>query len=90
MKRWRWEIAAGPGDFLPLVVGFVLLALAVPSFLVLLIAPDPNSGGVRDLLLFIHAIGILLGFGFLVLGMQLLSTPGSLIYRLSHGRFFGR
>ena len=36
MKRWRWEIAAGPGDFLPLLVGFVLLALTVPSFLMLL------------------------------------------------------
>jgi hypothetical protein len=90
MKRWRWEIAAGPGDFLPLLIGLVLLALTVPAFLMLLIAPDPNSGGVRDPLLVIHSAGILLGLGFLVLGTQLLSTPGSLVYRLSHGRFFGR
>jgi len=26
MKRWKWEIAAGRGDFLPLLIGFVLLS----------------------------------------------------------------
>jgi hypothetical protein len=90
MKRWKWEIAAGRGDFLPLLIGFVLLSLTVPPFLVLLISPDQGSGVIRDPLLVIHAAGILFGFGFMVLGVQLLSTPGSLTYRLAHGRFFGR
>jgi len=90
MRRWRWKIAAGPGDFLPVVIGCVLLFLAVPPFLMLLVEPDQNSGMIGKPLLVILGAGILAGFGFLVLGAQLLSVPGSLVYRLAHGRFFGR
>ena len=90
MRRWRWNIGAGPGDFLPIVMGFALLFLSVPAFVMLLISPDQNSGVIGKPLIIILGAGILLGFGFLILGLQLLSMPGSLVYRLAHGRFFGR
>jgi hypothetical protein len=90
MRRWRWKIAAGPGDFLPVVIGCALLFLSVPTFVMLLVAPDQHSGVIGKPLLVILGAGILLGLAFLVLGAQLLSVPGSLVYRLAHGRFFGR
>ena len=90
MKAWKWQIAAGPGDFLPLLIGCVLLFLTVPPFATMLLAPIENSGVIGTPLLVVLGTGILLGFGFIVLGVQLLSTPGSLVYRLAHGRFFRR
>ena len=92
MKRGKWQIAAGPGDFLPLLIGCTLLFLSVPALLVLVFGPDQNqnSGVLGAPLLVIHIAGIILGLGFVVLGVQLLSTPGSLVYRLAHGRFFRR
>jgi hypothetical protein len=91
MKRSKWQIAAGPGDFLPIVIGFALLFLSTPPFLALVLGPpDQNYGVLGAPVLIIHAAGIVLGLGFLVMGVQLLSMPGSLIYRLSHGRFFRR
>ena len=41
-------------------------------------------------MLFIIGVGMLIGIGFVVLGVQLLSMPGSLMYRLAHGRLFRR
>jgi hypothetical protein len=87
-NKGRWQIAAGPGDFLPILIGCVLLFLTVPPFLMMLLAPVEDPGVIGTPLLVILGAGILLGFGFLVLGVQLLSMPGSLLYRLSHGRFF--
>jgi hypothetical protein len=87
-QKGRWQIAAGPGDFLPILVGCVLLFLTVPPFLMLLLGPIENSGVIGTPLLVVLGTGILFGFGFVVLGVQLLSMPGSLLYRLSHGRFF--
>ena len=44
MKSWKWQIAAGPGDFLPLLIGCVLLFLAVPPFATMLLVPMENPG----------------------------------------------
>ena len=90
MKLPKWQIAAGPGDSLPIVVGTGLLFLTIPPFVMLMISPDGNSGYIGVPLLVILGGGILFGLGFLILGIQLLARPGSLVYRLAHGRFFGR
>lgn len=90
MKRGKWTIAAGPGDFLPILIGFALLFLCVPPFAILVFGANPNedTGVLGAPVLIIHTLGIIIGLGFVVLGVQLLSTPGSLVYRLAHGRLF--
>jgi hypothetical protein len=89
--RWpKWELAAGPGDFMPMVIGCAMLFLSVPPFVLLLYSPDRDSGPIVPALLVIIGLGMVLGFGFVVLGVRLLSMPGSLLYRLAHGRLFGR
>jgi hypothetical protein len=90
MRRPKWQISAGPGDFLPLLIGCSLLFLSLPPFLMLMLDPDKNSGGIVKPLMVVLGAGVLFGCGFLVLGLQLLSMPGSLVYRLAHGRFFRR
>lgn len=90
MKPRRWSIASGPGDFLPLVIGGVMLFVSVPAFVVLLVAADRNWGVLGAPVLVILGTGIVLGLGFLVLGIQLCSEPGSVVYRIAHGRIFSR
>jgi hypothetical protein len=91
IKNGKWEIATGPGDFLPLVVGCGLLFLTVPPFVTVLSGLDNQDTGVLGMpVMSILGGGIVIGFGFLILGIQLLSTPGSLVYRLAHGRLFWR
>jgi hypothetical protein len=90
-KRRKWLIATGPGDFLPLLIGCALLVLAVPPFVTVLSGLDDQDTGVLGMpVMTILAGGIVIGLGFLILGIQLLSTPGSLVYRLAHGRLFRR
>ena len=88
MRWWKWQIAAGPGDFLPLVIGCTIMLISFPAFVMLIVYPDKNSAGLDAPFLVIMGAGIALGLSFLVLGVQLLSRPGSLIYRLAHGRLF--
>ena len=91
MKRGTWRLGDGPGDFLPLLVGCVMLFLAVPPFLMVLLVPDDQDLGVLGTpVMAMLGAGIVLGLGFLIFGVQLLSTPGSLVYRLAHGRLFRR
>lgn len=92
MRRGKWQIAAGPGDFLPVLIGCALLFLAVPPLLMLVFGADQHqsTGVLGTPVMIILAAGIALGIGFLVMGVQLLSMPGSLIYRLAHGRLFWR
>ena len=91
MKRGKWQIATGPGDFLPVLIGCVLLFLAVPPFVAVLSGLDDQDTGVLGTpVMAILGGGIVIGVGFLILGVQLLSTPGSLVYRLAHGRLFRR
>ena len=90
MKWPKWRIDSGPGDFLPMLIGCVFLFISGPSFLMLLLIPDRNSGLIGGPLLTILGTGIVLGVGFIILGVRLLSRPGSLAYRIAHFRFFWR
>jgi hypothetical protein len=89
-RRPRWRIVLGPGDFLPLVIGCVLLFISLPGFTVLLLVKDRNWGVLGPPVIVILGLGTLLGLGFLVLGLQHCTRPGSFWYRLVHGRFFSR
>ena len=91
MKWPRWSIAtAGSHDFLPVAIGVVLLFLSVPGFLMVLFNADQGSQGVRTVLLVILGGGIVIGTGFVILGLQICSIPGSRLYRITHGRIFSR
>ena len=78
------------GDFLPIVIGCVLLFLSLPPFIMLLVEPDSGSLVLVVPLLALFAVGNTLGFVFLWFGIRLCSYPGSLTYRLTHGRTFPR
>lgn len=88
MKRQRFSIGSGPGDFMPLVIGAVFLFISTPGFVLLLAETGGNFGGLDLPVLAILGVGVILGLAFLVNGLQLCSEPGSLLYRLSHGRIF--
>jgi hypothetical protein len=90
MIKRRWRIAQGQGDFLPLVIGSVMLFVSLPAFVLMLVATDRDWGVIGLPVLVILGVGVVLGAGFLVLGIQLCSQPGSLTYRLAHGRIFWR
>jgi hypothetical protein len=87
--RWpRWSISVGRGDFLPILIGSIMLFISVPSVVLLLINPDRNSGTIVVPLLVVLGAGIIIGASFVVVGIQVCATPGSRAYRISHGRFF--
>ena len=90
MKRPIFPIATGPGDFLPLVIGTAILFVSLPAFVLMLIDSGEDFGVLGIPVTTILGIGVILGLGFLVLGIQLCSEPGSLAYRISHGRIFSR
>jgi hypothetical protein len=86
----RWRFAAGRGDFLPIVIGGVMVFVSLPAFLLLLFAPENNPGVFWVPLLVILGAGLVLGIVFLVIGVQVCAPPGSLAYRIAHGRLFTR
>ena len=88
MKTPRFSIGSGPGDFMPLVIGAIFLFISVPGFVLLLIETGEDFGGLDLPVLAILGAGVILGLVFLVNGLQLCCEPGSLLYRLSHGRIF--
>jgi hypothetical protein len=88
MKWAQWDFARGRGDFLPILVGCVLLLISVPTLILLIVYPDPGSGAITRLAIYLFSAGTLLGLSFLVLGIRLCSFPGSLAYRITHGRLF--
>ena len=91
MKWPRWSIMSGErNDFLPIVIGVILLFMSLPAFVTVLWMPDRNSGAIGTPLLVVLGAAIILGLGFLVLGIRVCSDPGSLPYRITHGRFFSR
>ncbi len=65
-----------------------MLFISLPTVLMLLFNADQRSGPIGGPLLVIMAVGVMLGAGFLVRGIQLCSSPGSWTYRIAHGRFF--
>ena len=91
MKWPKWSIASGDsGDFLPIMIGCIFLLLSLPPFVLLLIVPDRNSGAIGIPLLVWLGAGIIIGTVFIVVGLRVLSFPGSLLYRITHGRIFTR
>ena len=89
MRRPRFSIASGPGDFMPLLIGSVILFVSLPGFILMLLDTEFTGilGGPVTVML---GLGVLLGLAFVVAGIQACSEPGSLIYRISHGRIFKR
>jgi len=75
---------------MPLIIGTVFLFISVPGFVLLLVEYGEDFGGLDRPVLAILGAGVILGLAFLVNGLQLCSEPGSLLYRLSHGRIFFR
>lgn len=91
MKWPRWRITTGdPTDFLPIVIGGALLLLSLPGFVLVLLKPDQNAGILGTALAVWLGIGVVLGVGFLILGIRITAYPGSLAYRITHGRIFFR
>ena len=90
MKGLKWSISEGRGDFLPIVMGCVIVFVSLPAFVMLLWMPDRNSGALGIPLLVMLGAGIILGLIFIVAGIRLCAFPGSLVYRIAHGRFFPR
>ncbi len=91
MKWPRWSIWAGDrNDFLPLLIGCVMLFLSLPGFLAILLYPDRNAGALAVVLLVVLGVGVVLGTGFVVFGIRISTDPGSLAYRITHVRIFSR
>jgi hypothetical protein len=91
MKWVKWSIATGDsGDFLPIMIGCIFLFLSLPPFVLLLVMPDRNSGVIGIPLLVWLGMGIVVGTVFVIFGLRMCSYPGSLVYRITHGRIFTR
>jgi hypothetical protein len=91
MKWPRWSITRGDsGDFMPTLFGTIMLLVSLPGFIVLILYPDVNSDTIRLPLLVFLGFGAILGAGFVILGLRICSYPGSLTYRITHGRIFTR
>ena len=91
MRFLHWSIRSpDPVDFLPTVIGSVMLFLSLPAFVGVLLYPDRNSGALATGLLVLFALGIALGAGFVIYGVRICAYPGSLAYRLARGRIFFR
>lgn len=91
MKWPNWRITrSDSGDFLPILFGGIMVFVSFPAFILLLVFPDRNSEIVSVPLAIMTALGTLLGSGFIVLGVRVCSMPGSLAFRITHGRIFGR
>ena len=73
---------------MPLIIGGVFLFISAPGFVLLLIESGEDFGGLDVPVLAILGVGVILGLAFLVYGLQLCTEPGSLLYRLAHGRIF--
>jgi hypothetical protein len=90
MKWPKWQIALDTGDFLPVLIGIVIIVLSLPGFLLVWLKPDRNSGVIGVPLLVILGAGVLIGFGFLFFGLRICAFPGTWLYRITHGRMFSR
>ena len=87
-RQERWRFAAGRGDFLPIIVGGVMMFVSYPAFVLLLFAPENNPGVFWIPLLVILGAGAIAGTCFVIRGVQMCAPPGSRAYRIAHGRFF--
>ena len=91
MKWPRWSIAAAnSGDPLPLVFGAIFLFISLPGFLMVLFNSGREAGTIQIPLLFVLGGGMIIGVIFVIFGLRICSAPGSLVYRITHGRIFSR
>ena len=92
MRRWLKNLvrSGDPSDFLPIVIGCIMLLVSVPGFFAVLFFPDRDAGLLAPALLIVLGIGIMLGAVFIVVGIRTSAYPGSLAYRITHGRIFFR
>jgi len=91
MKWPKWSIVRSEtGDFMPIFFGTIMVLVSLPAFVMLLLNPDANSDAIRYPLLVFLGFGVVLGTGFIGLGIRVCSLPGSLTYRVTHGRIFSR
>lgn len=89
MKWPKWSIVHGErGDFLPIMIGCILLFISAPAFVLLLTSADRGSAPIRDPLLVWFGIGIIISASFIIMGLRVCTSPGSRLYRITHGRFF--
>jgi len=88
MRRPR--IVTGPGDFLPIFIGSIILFLSLPTLVLLIFDADRDSDLIGKPMIAILSVAAVVGAGFVVLGVQVCAEPGSLLYRLAHGRVFSR
>ena len=90
MKWPKWSIAQSPGDAMPILFGAIFLFVSLPGFLMVLFNSGPKFGGLNVLLLVVLGGGVIIGVLFVILGVRICSFPGSLLYRITHGRIFSR
>jgi hypothetical protein len=91
MKWPKWSIATGEEhDFLPILIGCMFLLVSLPAFVLLLVNPDRNSEVIGIPLLIWFGFGVIIGTIFVIFGLRICSSPGSLLYRITHGRIFTR
>ena len=90
MKWPKWSIARHSGDFMPILFGCIMLVVSLPPFIMLLFNSEPNAEVVRWPLLIFLGLGTVLGTILIVLGVRICSLPGSLAYRIAHGRICSR
>jgi hypothetical protein len=90
MKSRKWNLVTERGDFLPIMVGIILLGYSIPTILLILLRADPGSSALSTPLLILFIAGTLIGLTFIVWGLRVCTTPGSFWYRLVYWRFFGR
>ena len=67
-----------------------MASMSLPGFFLVLFAPDSDPGIFRIPLLAVLGAGALFGIGFVVVGIRVCATPGSLAYKIARGRFFSR
>jgi hypothetical protein len=81
--EWRRSMLGHRGDWLPIVIGSMLILISGPPFVADAIFPDPNSGALVLPLLILFATGLALGLAFGVVGIWLCARPG---FRALFGR----
>lgn len=81
--EWRQSMLGQQGDWLPIVIGVMLILISGPPFVAVAIYPDPNSGALVLPLLILFATGLALGVAFALVGIWLCARPG---FRALFGR----
>jgi hypothetical protein len=74
--EWRYSMLGRKGDWLPIVIGGMMILISGPPFVAVAVYPDPNSGAIALPLLILFAVGLALGSTFMLIGIWLCAKPG--------------